>query len=110
MKLAIIGSREASAIDIASHLTFAPDMIISGGARGIDTYAREYAIRNNIPLKEYLPEYGRFGRKAPLFRDMQIVDNSDFILAFWNGRSRGTKFTLDYAERCGVPFKIIDIP
>lgn len=41
MKLAIIGSRTCPQIDIASHLKYIPDTIISGGARGADTYARD---------------------------------------------------------------------
>ena len=44
-------------------------------------------------------KYGIYGRRAPLMRNILIVENCDFLLAFWNGRSRGTKFTLDYAEQ-----------
>lgn len=106
MRLAIIGSRSCPPIDIASYLPFVPDIIVSGGAKGADTYAKEYALENDIPIVEFLPDYGEYGRKAPLIRNIQIVDNSDFVLAFWNGTSRGTKFTIDYAEKRGVPFKV----
>lgn len=110
MRLAIIGSRTCPPIDIASYLPFVPDIIVSGGAKGADTYAKEYALENDIPIVEFLPDYGKYGRKAPLIRNIQIVDNSDFVLAFWNGTSRGTKFTIDYAEKRGVPFKVYMIP
>ena len=43
MKLAIIGSRNCPPIDIEAHLKYIPDTIISGGAKGADTYAREFA-------------------------------------------------------------------
>lgn len=109
MRLAIIGSRTCPPIDIAFYLPFVPDTIVSGGAKGADTYAKEYAIKNNIPIIEFLPDYRKYGRKAPLMRNLQIVDNCDYLLAFWNGRSRGTKFTVDYAEKRGVPFKVIMI-
>lgn len=109
MRLAIIGSRTCPPIDIASYLPFVPKMIVSGGAKGADTYAREYAMKNNIPLIEFLPDYRKYGRKAPLMRNLQIVDNCDFLLAFWDGKSRGTKFTIDYAEKKRIPYKIIDI-
>lgn len=108
-RLAIVGSRSCPLIDIASHIPFVPDMIVSGGARGADTLAREYAIKNNIPLIEYLPEYDRYGRRAPIMRNIQIVDNCDYLLAFWNGSSRGTKFTIDYAVRRGIPYKVVSI-
>lgn len=109
MRLAIIGSRNCPPVDIASYLPFVPDTIVSGGAKGADTYAKEYALKNDIPISEFLPDYRKYGRKAPLLRNLQIVDNCDFLLAFWDGTSRGTKFTIDYAEKRGVPLKIVSI-
>ncbi len=108
-RLAIIGSRNCPPIDIESNLPFVPDMIVSGGARGADTYAKEYALKNNISLVEYLPEYSKYGRKAPVLRNLQIVDNCDFLLAFWDGSSRGTKFTIDYAVKLNKPLRIVRI-
>ena len=108
-RLAIVGSRTCPPIDITPYLPFVPDTIVSGGALGADTYAREYAIKNNIPIVEFLPDYKRYGRNAPIIRNMQIVDNCDFLLAFWNGTSRGTKFTTNYADKRGVPYKIIQV-
>lgn len=109
MKLAIIGSRSCPAIDIASHLKYIPDTIISGGARGADTYARLFAKEHNLTLIEYLPEYDKYGKQAPLIRNKQIVEACDCLIAFWDGNSRGTKFTLDYAKECGKPIKIVKI-
>ena len=106
-RLAIVGSRNCPPIDIASNIPFIPSAIVSGGALGADTYAKEYAIKNNIPIVEFLPDYKRYGRNAPILRNIQIVENCDFLLAFWDCISRGTKFTIEYAEKRGVPFKII---
>lgn len=109
MRLAIIGSRHCPPINIEEHLPFAPTTIVSGGAVGADSHAKHYAIRNNIPIVEFLPDYKEYGRKAPILRNIKIVDNCDFVLAFWDGTSRGTKFTLDYAIKKGVPCKIVRI-
>jgi len=108
-RLAIVGSRSCPPIDITSHLPFVPDIIVSGGAKGADTYAKEYAVKNNITIVEYLPDYEQYGRKAPLMRNIQIVENCDFLIAFWNGVSRGTKFTIDYAIKREVPYKVVRI-
>lgn len=108
-RLAIVGSRTCPPIDITPFLPFVPDTIVSGGALGADTYAREYAIKNNIPIVEFLPDYKKHGRSAPIIRNIQIVENCDFLLAFWDGTSRGTKFTTDYAEKHGVPYKIVKV-
>lgn len=109
MKLAIIGSRNCPPIDIASHLKYIPDTIVSGGARGADTYAKEFAIKHNLKLIEFLPDYKKYGRKAPLVRNKLIVENCDCLIAFWDGKSRGTKYTLDYATKLGKPTKIVQI-
>lgn len=109
MKLAIIGSRTCPPIDIAAHLKYIPDTIVSGGAIGADTYAKEFAIKHNLKLIEFLPDYEKYGRKAPLVRNKLIVEECDCLIAFWDGKSRGTKFTLDYAERMGKPTKIVKI-
>lgn len=107
MKLAIIGSRDCPQIDIMAHLKHLPTEVISGGARGADTYAREFAHKYNLPLTEYLPDYDKYGKNAPLVRNKLIVENCDCLIAFWDGKSRGTKLTLDYAKERGKKVKIV---
>lgn len=109
MKLAIIGSRNCPPIDIEAQLKYIPDTIVSGGARGADTYAREFAQKHNLTLIEFLPEYDKYGKGAPLVRNKLIIDNCDCVLAFWDGKSRGTKFTIDYAKEKNKPIKIVQI-
>lgn len=77
MKLAVIGSRNCPEIDLEDYIKTLPDAIVSGGAKGVDTYAREYALKHNIELIEFLPEYKKYGRRAPLVRNKQIVDACD---------------------------------
>ena len=45
----------------------------------------------------------------PLERNKLIVDECDCVLAFWDGTSRGTKFTLDYAKEKNKPIIIVEI-
>ena len=109
MKIAIIGSRNCSDIDILSYLDCMPTEVISGGAKGADTCAREFAIKYKLPLTEFLPEYEKYGRCAPLYRNRQIVEHCDCLLAFWDSKSRGTKNAIDYANRLGKPVRVVDI-
>ena len=106
MKVAVIGSRELRVDNLGKYLPEEVTEIVSGGARGIDTSAREYSLKNNIKLKEFLPEYEKYGRAAPLKRNMQIIDYADMVLAFWDGKSRGTKFVIDNCKRIGKRVKI----
>ena len=106
MKVAVIGSRQRQIDYFEDYLPEGVDTIISGGARGIDTCAAKYARAHGIKLIEFLPDYDAFGRSAPLKRNIQIVDAADFVLAFWDGTSRGTKYVIDYCKRINKPFRI----
>ena len=80
--------------------------IVSGGAKGVDASAREYALRNRLKLTEYLPDYSRYGRSAPLRRNLTIIERADLVLAFWDGTSRGTKFVIENCRKRGIPVKV----
>lgn len=106
MKLAIIGSRSITT-ELQPYLPKNIKLIISGGARGIDTLAQEYANKHNIPITVFLPDYKTYGKKAPLIRNELIVKEADFILAIWDGKSRGTYHTIDIAKRLHKPIHIV---
>lgn len=89
MKLAIIGSRTCPPVDIEAYLKYIPDTIVSGGAKGADTYAGEFAKKKGLKLIEYFPNYEKYGKGAPLERNKLIVDECYCVLAFWDGTSRG---------------------
>ena len=80
---------------------------MSGGAGGVDTLAAEYARKKGVKLTVFLPEYKRYGRGAPIVRNKKIVDYADRIIAFWNGRSKGTLSVIDYARKIGKPCDVI---
>ena len=106
MKVAVIGSRGLSMGDLGRYLPENTTEIVSGGAKGVDTSAREYALAHGIKLTEFLPEYTRFGRSAPLKRNITIIEYSDIVLAFWDGKSRGTKFVIDNCRKLGVEVRV----
>ena len=109
MKLAIIGSRSIEIKNIEEYLPDGVTEIVSGGARGVDRQAANYAKSKNIPLTEFLPNYSRYGRAAPLKRNEQIAEYSEEVLAFWDGESKGTLYTISLFEKMGkkVVVKII---
>ncbi len=107
MRVAVIGSRGLTVGDLGQYLPEDTTEIVSSGARGIDSCAREYAVSHGIKLTEFLPEYERYGRKAPLIRNITIIENSDIVLAFWDGSSHGTKFVIDKCGEMGVEVKVI---
>ena len=106
MKVAVVGSRNLTINNLGDYLPKDTTEIVSGGARGIDRCARAYAKSHNIKLTEFLPEYERYGRSAPLKRNLQIIRYSDMVLAFWDGKSNGTRFVIENCKKENVPIKV----
>ncbi len=107
MKLAIVGSRNLTNVNIEAHIPMGVKEIVSGGAVGVDFCASEYAKKNNLKLVEFLPEYELYGRAAPIVRNKKIVEYADQIIVFWNGTSKGTLSVIKYAQKIGKPCEII---
>lgn len=103
MRVAVIGSRGLSIENLEDYLPENVSEIVSGGARGVDTSARRFAQTHGIKLTEFLPDYEKYGRSAPLKRNITIIENADMVLAFWDGKSRGTKFVIDNCKKRNIP-------
>ena len=80
--------------------------MISGGAQGIDACARSYAKQKGLAITEIFPCYARYSRAAPLRRNEEIVRRADMVLAFWDGESKGTAYTIRYAQKQGKPLTV----
>lgn len=109
MKVAAIGSREFSDYDqlkgILKPLTIT--MIISGGAKGADCLVQKYAKQNGVPIEIYLPDYKGHKQGAPIRRNEKIVKAADLVIAFWNGKSKGTAHVISYAQKLTKRIRII---
>jgi hypothetical protein len=82
--------------------------IVSGGARGADTLARRYAYsRDDVEYTEHRPDWKQYGRKAGFVRNLEIVRNSGKVIAFWNGKSKGTKHTIGAARQANKNVKVV---
>ena len=108
MKLAIIGSRGISDIDVGRYIPEGVSEIVSGGAKGVDSLAREYAESRVIKLTEFLPQYKRYGRAAPLKRNESIAEYADSALVFWDGHSKGTAHTVKLFQKLGKSVTLIE--
>lgn len=75
--------------------------LISGGAVGADSLAEQYAAAYDIPIEVLKPEWDRYGKRAGFIRNAQMVDMLDkngLVVAFWDGKSNGTRHSIDYAN------------
>ena len=110
MRIAVIGSRKLRLDDLGQYLPDGVTEIVSGGAKGIDADARAYAQQHGVKLTEFLPEYDKYGRAAPLHRNVAIIERADLVLAFWDGSSPGTRFVIENCKKRGVPVNVIVLP
>ncbi len=109
MKVAIIGSRSIKKFgDLDKYVPENVTEIVSGGAFGVDRIAREYALKKGIRLIEVIPDYEKYGKVAPLRRNDVIVDYADYVIAIWDGKSRGTAYVLSKCEEIGKEYIIIN--
>lgn len=99
MKLLIIGSRTVTDFDLTGWVPKDVELIISGGAKGMDAVAEKYADEHGVDKLILRPQYDLYKRGAPLKRNERMVDLCDAVLAVWDGASHGTKYTLNYARK-----------
>lgn len=112
MKVAIVGSRSYKDYDsfctqlkevlVSSNVK--DPVIISGGALGVDSMAKKYAKEHMLDFIEFNPYFkldktSAFSPRHFFVRNRQIVYNSDLVIAFWDGESRGTEHSIRYAQK-----------
>lgn len=111
MKLAVIGSRTfknynlmETELDKIEGVT----EIVSGGAIGADRLSEKYAKSKNHELTIFYPEHKKY--KHPYHhRNRLIAEYCDKLIAFWNGHSSGTKYTINYAKRIGKDVIVVKV-
>lgn len=106
MKIAIVGSRSIELEKLEQYIPKNVTEIITGGAKGVDTSAKEFALEKGITYKEFLPEYDKYGRAAPIRRNFEIADYADKVIAFWDCKSKGTKSVIDYCRKNGIELEL----
>ena len=114
MKIAVVGSRDFKDEDfiietLHNETKFLPPegyIIISGGAKGVDTIAENFAKEMDLKTKIFLPDWNRYGKRAGFLRNELIINEADKVIAFWDGSSKGTKHSIDLAIKAGKPLDI----
>lgn len=113
MKTIIAGSRNVTDPDIIEKAVtesgFEITEVIEGGAKGVDTIAREWAQKRPITVTEYKANWAKFGKAAGPIRNKTMADNADALIAVWDGESRGTKNMIELARKLGLKVFIYNL-
>ncbi len=84
-------------------------IFVSGGCKGTDMLGERYAKENGYEIERYIADWDRYGKSAGPKRNKEMAEISDFVICFWDGKSRGTESMINYAKAKGKPVKIIKI-
>ncbi len=81
-------------------------IIVSGGACGADIIGEQYAKENGFMVEKYPADWQKYGRSAGPKRNKQMAEICDYVICFWDKKSRGTKLMIDYAKMYNKPINI----
>lgn len=116
MKLAVVGSRNLRYNFNAKYdaLLLICEVIekhnikhlVSGGAVGPDQWGEEAAGNYHLSKTVYKPDWNTYGKSAGYRRNYDIINDADYILVFWDGKSKGTHHDITLARRSNKPYTI----
>ena len=111
MRLIIAGSRTFSDYQRLCQV-LAPDrhritQVITGGARGADRLGFRWALKHHVRSRCFAAAWERFGKSAGIRRNQQMAQAGDVLIAFWDGRSPGTRHMISCMQQLGKPVVVI---
>ena len=81
--------------------------IVSGTAVGADTLGERYAQEKDYEVKKFTAQWDLYGKSAGYKRNQQMAEYADGLIAFWDGKSKGTKHMIDIANKMGLKVRVI---
>jgi len=110
MKTIIAGGRDFDDVDLLyfSLLNLPWDIseVVSGGARGADTLGEVWASSKDIHYNRFPANWDKYGKQAGFLRNVSMGEYADALVAFWDGKSKGTKHMIDEAVKRGLYIKV----
>lgn len=100
MRAAIIGSRTFKDYRLLTRKLedFTITHVVSGGAIGADSLAEGWAMQHEVPYTIYKPDWNKHGKAAGFVRNKTIIEDSEIVIAFWDGFSKGTEHSINIAR------------
>lgn len=116
MQLIVCGGRDFNDYDflkmtLDDYLDAYPDqdvLIISGGAKGADTLGARYADENGFDKVYFHVDWEKYGKSAGYVRSNQMVEEATHVVAFWNGKSKGTQHLITQAIKKKLKVRVVE--
>lgn len=113
LKVIIAGSRSFSDYRLLSDkcdkalLRHKEIQIVSGTAKGADSLGERYANDRNYNVIRFPADWDKLGKSAGYIRNEQMAKYADCLIAFWDGKSKGTKHMIDLAIKNNLKVKVV---
>lgn len=113
MKIIIAGSRTFNDYELLkktcnSLISMEDIEIVSGTAKGADALGEKYAKENNYSITQFPANWTKYGKSAGYKRNSEMANYAEMLIAFWDGKSKGTKHMIDLANKNNLLVHIID--
>lgn len=114
MKVIIAGGRDFNNYDLLKEkcdiiLSNQDEVIIvSGRASGADSLGERYAKEKGFKTELFPADWKKYGKSAGYVRNSEMAEVAESLIAFWDGRSRGTKHMIDIAKNKGLKVRIVN--
>lgn len=114
MKIIIAGSRHIdppimAIAGVVDQSQFPVSEVVCGGARGVDKAGAAWAVSRNIPHKNFLPDWDKYGKRAGMLRNVEMGEYAEGLIAIWDGKSRGTQHMIEYMQTLNKPVYIFEV-
>ncbi len=80
--------------------------VVCGKARGADLFGEQYAKERGYAVAYFPADWDKHGKAAGFIRNEQMAQNADALVAFWDGRSRGTRNMIELARRYNLKVRV----
>lgn len=80
--------------------------VVCGKARGADTLGEQYAKERGFSVRYFPADWDRYGKSAGYRRNTEMAENADALVAFWDGKSLGTRHMIEIAKSRGLKVRV----
>lgn len=112
-KLIVAGGRDFSDKELVIehlnqfHKSYPIDEVVCGEARGADRLGKLWAQMSGVPVASFKPDWDTLGKRAGFVRNAEMADYATDLIAFWDGKSRGTGHMIDLARKRNLQVEVV---
>ena len=81
-------------------------IFLSGRCAGADRLGERFALENGFSVEYFPADWETYGKSAGPIRNRKMAEIADYVICFWDGKSRGTASMIQSAKKLGKPVRV----